>query len=134
MLSSGAQTPPPLSLADHDPPLVPPEHVLALQLHVHQKKRASLALLTSFHERPVQFPRRDIRRASAAPLILNSIPPASACWFTPQSQISPQHADCADGTSYDGSEKRFFRGTLESCRQASEFWKQLGARDAIHLG
>jgi hypothetical protein len=51
-----------------------------------------------------------------------------------QSQISLQHADCADGTSYDGSEKRFFRGTLESCRQASEFWKQLGARDAIHLG
>jgi hypothetical protein len=61
--------------------------------------------------------------------------------FTASSFLSHSHASTqlqyaneADGKSYDGSETRFFRGTLESCRQACDFWTQLGARDAIHLG
>ena len=45
-----------------------------------------------------------------------------------------QYADFDDGTNYDGSETRFFRATLESCRKACEFWREIGASDAIHLG
>ena len=52
----------------------------------------------------------------------------------PHAPAHLQYADEPDGKSYDGSETRFFRGTLESCRKASYFWAQLGARDAIHLG
>lgn len=62
----------------------------------------------------------------------NPLPPAS--FPSPQAVTQPQYADADDGTSFDGTETRYFRGTLESCRQACDFWKELGVRDAVHLG